>query len=232
MSMNSPKLLLWDLDETLISTDGAGERAFERAALSAFGETISMNSIDYSGQTDRLIGILIQRSCNLAEDIFKLEQFLEDFLGFLPEELPRGNPRVLPGVQSLTSLAFQTEGMAQGLLTGNLAAGANIKLSYFGLWERFSFGAFADDADERDHLGPIALQRANDLHGMSFPPEQTVVIGDTLRDIACAQAFGARSLAVASGKCSQEEFRTAGADCVVDSLEDERACDFLGLSSK
>ena len=230
--MNSPKLLLWDLDETLISTDGAGERSFERAALSAFGEKISMRNIDYSGQTDRLIGMLIQRYCNLPEDSGTLEQFLEDFLRFLPEELPRGNPRVLPGVESLTSLAVEAEGMVQGLLTGNLAAGANIKLSYFGLWERFSFGAFADDANERDLLGPIALQRASDFHEMSFKPDQTVVIGDTLRDIACAQSFGARSLAVASGMCGSDEFRAAGADCVVDSLEDERACDFLGLFSQ
>ena len=228
--MHFQKLLLWDLDETLISTDGAGERAFERAALSAFGVEISMSWIDYAGQTDPSIGILIQRYCNLPEDISRVEQFLEDFLGFLPEELPRGNPGVLPGAQNLTSMAIEAQGIAQGLLTGNLAAGAKIKLSYFDLWERFPFGAFADDASERELLGPIALQRATVLHETSFAPNQTVVIGDTLRDIACAQAFGARSLAVASGKCGAEELRTAGADCVVASLEDKRALDFLGLS--
>ncbi len=228
--MSHSKLLLWDLDETLISTDGAGERAFERAAKNAFGVEVLLSEIDYSGRTDPVIGSLIQRFCGLPEDDGKLEQFLADFLHFLSEELPRGNPRVLPGVEQLTSMALESGDFAQGLLTGNLAAGAEIKLRYFGLWERFSFGAFADDARERERLGPIALERATAFHGMNFFPDRTIVIGDTTRDVACAQAFGARSLAVASGKSAVDELLAAGADCAVGSLEGEPARDFIGLS--
>ena len=159
-----------------------------------------------------------------------MEKFLEDFLRFLPEELPRGNPRILPGVEELTLLAGKDDAIGQGLLTGNLAAGAKIKLSYFGLWDRFPFGAFADDASERELLGPIALARASAFHKTDFTPEHTVVIGDTLRDVACAQAFGATCLAVASGKHGVDELQAAGADCLVESLEDETAREFLGIS--
>ncbi len=227
--MSQSKLLLWDLDETLISTDGAGESAFERAAESAFGVEVSLSEIDYSGRTDPFIGTLIQRFAGLPEDDGKLEEFLDDFLHFLSDELPRGNPRVLPGVKKLTSLALESGEVAQGLLTGNLAAGAELKLRYFGLWERFSFGAFADDAHERERLGPIALERASALHGAKFSSQGTIVIGDTTRDVACAQAFGARSLAVATGKNTVQQLLAAGADCAVRSLEDETARDFIGL---
>ncbi|MFP6901996.1 MAG: HAD hydrolase-like protein [Opitutales bacterium] len=229
--MSPRKLLLWDLDETLVSTDGAGERAFERAAKSAFGVEIGLSDVDYSGRTDPLIGILIQRHFGLPENDGKLHDFLADFINFLPDELPRGNPRVLPGVESLTSAVLHDDAFAQGLLTGNLAAGAEIKLRYFGLWERFPFGAFADDARERNHLGPIALERAATLCSTTFAPKEITVIGDTGRDVTCAQVFGARSLAVASGKCSVDELSLSGADCVVKSLEDAAAIDFLGLTA-
>ena len=112
-----------------------------------------------------------------------------------------------------------------------LAAGAEIKLRHFGLWERFPFGAFADDAHEREQLGPIALGRANTYHETNFPADGIIVIGDTVRDVACAYAFGARSLAVASGRTSVDELRAAGADCVVESLEDDRVPDFIGFST-
>ena len=137
---------------------------------------------------------------------------------------------MLPGAERLTSRAMEKETIAQGLLTGNLFAGAQVKLNSFGLMERFPFGAFADDSMERILLGPIAMQRANAFHDTTFSPSDTIVIGDTPRDIACAKAFGARSLAVASGKSLLEELLAAGADCGVASLEDEEAVDFLGLS--
>ncbi len=227
--MSHRKLLLWDLDETLVSTDGAGERSFERAAKTAFGVDVSLSEIDYSGRTDSFIGTLVQRYCGVPEDDGKLEQFLADFLHFLSEELPRGNPCILPGVEQLTSMVLDSSEFAQGLLTGNLADGAEMKLRYFGLWERFSFGAFADDAREREHLGPIALERAAVLHETNFSSDRTIVIGDTVHDVACARAFGACSLAVASGKSTVNQLLAAGADCAVKSLEDDMAQDFIGI---
>ena len=229
--MPPSKLLLWDLDETLISTDGAGERAFERAAKRAFEVEVTLSEIDYSGRTDILIGVLIQRHLKLPEDEDRLDDFLAYFIEFLPDELPRGNPRVLPGVERITSAVQHDDRFAQGLLTGNLGKGAEIKLRYFGLWERFPFGAFADDARQRDLLGPIALERAATCCSTAFDPNKVFVIGDTGRDVACAQAFGARSLAVASGKHSFEDLSLSGADCVVESLEDTNVLDFIGLTA-
>jgi len=230
--MSLRKLILWDLDETLISADGAGERAFERAAKIVFGVDLSLSEIDYTGQTDPVIGLLIRRHFGLPEDDdAALQGFLAEFLRFLPEELPRGHPRILPGVEQLTTMAVENPSTAQGLLTGNLSAGAEIKLNYFGLWERFPFGAFAEDAHERDRLGPIALRRASVHHEANLLSDETIVIGDTVRDVACAHAFGARSLAVASGKATVGELLTAGADCAVESLEDAMALEFIEFST-
>ncbi|MFP6854482.1 MAG: haloacid dehalogenase-like hydrolase [Opitutales bacterium] len=228
--MSASKLILWDLDETLVSTDGAGERAFEKAAKKVFGEELSLREIDYSGQTDKIIAILVRRHVGFSEhDDASLDRFLTGFLNFLPNELPLGNPRVLPGVERVTSMIMQEATFAQGLLTGNLAAGAETKLRYFGLWERFPFGAFADDANDREQLGPIALKRAAIHHGTEFLADSTIVIGDTVRDISCARAFNALSLAVASGQASVDELLAAGADCVVESIEDEMVLDFIGF---
>ena len=229
--MSPSKLLLWDLDETLVSTDGAGERAFERAAKSVCEGELSLSEIDYSGQTDPVIGLLVRRHFGLPDDDATVDHFLADFLRFLPEELPRGTPCVLPGVEQLTAMAVEDAAIAQGLLTGNLSAGAEIKLRYFGLWERFPFGAFADDARERERLGPIALRRASAHHGTNFLTDATIVIGDTVRDVACAHVFGARCLAVASGKTSVDELLAAGADWAVESLEDGMVPDFIGFST-
>lgn len=225
------RLLLWDLDETLVTTGGAGERAFERAAEEVFGISISMCEIDYSGRTDSAIGVLVQKVCGFPKDPEGIDRYLASFLHFLPLELPLNKPRVLPGVESLTSMALESNSYAQGLLTGNLAAGAKIKLKYFGLWDRFPFGAFSDDSSQREDLGPVAMKRATTTYNTTFTSEKTVVIGDTLRDVACAQAFGARSLAVASGPYSVAELRSAGADCVVESLADGMALDFIGIDS-
>lgn len=228
--MPASKLILWDLDETLVSTDGAGERAFEKAAKKVFGVELSLREIDYSGQTDKIIAFQVRRHVGFSEhDDASLDRFLTEFLSFLPDELPQGNPRVLPGVERVTSMIMQDETFAQGLLTGNLAAGAEIKLRYLGLWERFPFGAFADDASDREQLGPIALRRASIHHGREFLANSTIVIGDTIRDVFCARAFNALSLAVASGTASVDELLAAGADCVVESLEEEAVFDFIGI---
>ncbi|MBL63810.1 MAG: hydrolase [Opitutae bacterium] len=227
--MSPDRLLLWDLDETLVTTGGAGERSFERAAEEVFGVSISMDDIDYSGRTDSAIGSLVQQVCGLPENDESIDRYLASFLHFLPIELPLNKPRVLPGVERLTSMVLESNSHAQGLLTGNLAAGAKIKLKYFGLWERFLFGAFSDDSSQREELGPVAMKRATTAYNKTFTAENTVVIGDTLRDVSCAHAFGARCLAVASGSHSVEQLRSAGADCVVDSLEDGVAVDFIGI---
>ena len=107
-----------------------------------------------------------------------------------------------------------------GLLTGNVAAGADLKLGHFGIRGYFGVGAFGSDSENRNALLPIALRRAQELTGIEFQPRQVVVIGDTPRDIECAREHGATSVGVATGPYSREKLETGGASHVVDDLAD------------
>jgi phosphoglycolate phosphatase-like HAD superfamily hydrolase len=112
---------------------------------------------------------------------------------------------VLPGiVETLDAIHAHPE-IHQALLTGNLREGAELKLSFLGLWHYFEFGAFANDSHIRDELGPFALRRAKEKLGIDFPPERVWIIGDTPHDVACGKAIGAKTIAVATGAFSVEE---------------------------
>jgi phosphoglycolate phosphatase-like HAD superfamily hydrolase len=127
--------------------------------------------------------------------------------------------RVLPGVVELLDDLSRSAGITVGLLTGNIAGGAAAKMRHFGLDRHFSVGAYGCDHADRNLLGPVALERAAGHAGRSFSPAETVVIGDTPKDIACARAMGAPCLAVATGRFSVDELRDAGATRVVATLE-------------
>ena len=113
--------------------------------------------------------------------------------------------------------------MALGLLTGNFEEGARIKLQHFDLWKYFRCGAFGDDASDRNHLVPVAMQRARDCGLVDASPSDVVVIGDTPHDIACARAVGATPVAVATGSYSVDQLRGAGADIVFKDLSETEA---------
>ena len=118
--------------------------------------------------------------------------------------LPKLNGRVLPGVKEILERLHPREDRVLGLLTGNLREGARLKLQYFGLWDYFEFGAFADDHHDRNELGAFARARAAEKHGHDFEVARIDVIGDTEHDIACGKVFGARTIAVATGTRSRE----------------------------
>jgi len=192
-------LLLWDIDGTLINSGGAGMRALGVALPGAFGITGSIADIEYSGRTDRWIMRQIFAKFGLPATEENFARYTEAYLAALPPEMRNLHARVLPGVKSLLEGAVARGSVGQGLLTGNLRRGAEVKLGFHGLWGYFPFGAFADDSEQRNELGPHALRRAQERHGVNFPPERIWIIGDTPHDIACAQAIGANSLAVATG---------------------------------
>jgi phosphoglycolate phosphatase-like HAD superfamily hydrolase len=224
-----PALLLWDLDETLVTTAGAGERAIVRSARKHWSVDVDLSLIPYAGCTDRRIGHLIRKHFGIAEDESTLRAYLDDFVNFVSEELPDSGARILPGISEAVEAAHTSPDHQQGLLTGNLRAAAEAKLAPFGLWDYFSFGAFADDAIERLDLGPIALARASECYGVTFAPEEVTIIGDTPHDVACARAIGARSLAVASGRFSPEQLAECEPTCLVRSLQEPAALSFLSL---
>ena len=222
-------LLLWDLDETLVTTAGAGERSIVRSARKHWSVDVDLSLIPYAGCTDRRIGHLIRKHFGIAEDESTLRAYLDDFVNYVSEELPDSDARILAGVAEVVEAAHISPDHLQGLLTGNLRAAAEAKLVPFGLWDYFSFGAFADDAIERLDLGPIALARASECYGVTFAPEEVTIIGDTPHDLACARAIGARSLAVASGRFTLEQLAECEPTCLVCSLQEPAALSFLSL---
>ncbi len=198
--MKKSILLLWDIDGTLIVSHGAGVRAMERALVQRFGVSCDLGQIDWAGRTDRWISNTVLRHVGLPDTPENARAYLDTYLEILPEELRTGpQGQVLPGIGTILDLCQQHDRIGQGLLTGNLRDGAARKLTHYGLWRYFPFGAFADDSERRNDLGPHALRRANEHHGVEFSPERTFIIGDTPHDIECGKVIGAQTIAVATG---------------------------------
>jgi phosphoglycolate phosphatase-like HAD superfamily hydrolase len=197
------KLILWDIDGTLIISHGAGIRAMERALTKCFGLKGDLSKIDWAGRTDTWIGAEVLRKNGVPETPQNSHAFLETYLELLPGELESGpQGQVLPGVLALLETLHRRPDIAQGLLTGNLQRGAQLKLTHYKVWHFFEFGAFADDSPRRNELGPHALRRARERHAVEFAPERTFIIGDTPHDIECGKVIGARTIGVATGRYS------------------------------
>ena len=202
--MAEPRLILWDIDMTLVNTGAAGQHALVRATIEWFGGDGDLSGVEIAGRTDVAIAHQILEKYKQPATTEKVDAFLDRYVSLLPEELPKRNGRVLPGVRELLEDLAQQPDKTLGLLTGNLRRGAQLKLEHYGLWRFFRFGAFADDHHDRNQLGPCAVARAAAETATQFAPEQIDVIGDTGHDIACGKAIGARTIAVATGSWSRE----------------------------
>jgi len=215
--MAERRLILWDIDSTLVNTGSAGQHALIRATRERFGSS-DLTGVEIAGRTDRAIAhqILAKFGETLTDP--NVDSFLDRYVALLPEELPRRNGRVLPGVRELLEDLAQQPDKTLGLLTGNLERGARLKLEYYDLWRFFPFGAFADDHHDRNALGPCALSRAVAHTGCDFPNSQVDVVGDTGHDISCGKAFGARTIAVATGSWTRERLSECGPDFLFDDL--------------
>lgn len=223
-----PTVLLFDLDGTLVSTGGAGRRAIETAFEELFGRGDACSHLDFSGMTDRAIA----RSALTAVGAEPSEALIARVLARYVERLDAAlaasrNVRVLDGVVALLDAAARRDGVAVGLGTGNVAAGAQKKLAVCGLWERFPFGGFADDSEERAELILAGARRGADRLGRPLERCRVVVIGDTPRDVAAAAANRFDSLAVASGSHGLERLVESGATLAVPDLADARAGELL-----
>ncbi len=216
------RLLLFDIDGTLLTTGGAGERGFAEAFHEAFGILDDLSTIDFAGATDSRITRMLFDKHGLPGTSENHERFKTAYLPRLTANLPLLPGRVMPGiVELLPALRERPTEFALGLLTGNYAEAADLKLVHYGLAEFFSFGAFADDSPDRDRLGPVALRRARERFGANSFPEparDVLLLGDTPRDIACARACGARVLAVATGRHGREALAAHGPDFLFDTL--------------
>ncbi|MCP5534913.1 MAG: HAD hydrolase-like protein [Akkermansiaceae bacterium] len=217
------RLLLFDIDCTLIDTGGAGMAAIKETACELFGA--EGPELDLAGSTDS--GIVSGLLKHFGSDL-TLEDFYQVYLTRLGPNLASFSGCVLPGVETMLSELEQSE-VTLGLLTGNIAAGAKAKIDHYGLDGYFSIsvGAYGDDHHDRNLLGPVALQRASAEYAKDFQAANTVVIGDTPKDIACGKAMGALTLAVATGGFTVDDLAAYGPDLTVADLTAPVVREFL-----
>jgi len=227
------KVILFDIDGTLVLTGGAGVRGMARAFEQLFAVPDAFQTIDVPGRTDSWILAAALALHGVACDAAGAARFREVYLGHLREELQRPGPRkgMMPGVDLLLDTLQQRDDVYLALLTGNYEEAARLKLEYFDLWRYFRCGAFGDGALERNGLLPKALTRIRECGGPTVAARDVIVVGDTPLDVACAAAGGARSIAVATGGYDADALRATDADLVLDDLSDvDRVLSALGLS--
>ncbi|MBI3885315.1 MAG: haloacid dehalogenase-like hydrolase [Opitutae bacterium] len=201
------KLILWDIDGTLVLTGGAGMGALDRAFQAVHGRRPDLSKLELSGRTDQWIAAQVLEHNQLPVTPESIHTYLEAYLESLHAEVTARPGRVLPGILQLLELLHARPDVAQGLLTGNLHRGARIKLEHYRVWHYFAFGAFGDDSPARNDLGPHAVRRARERHAVEFAPANTFVIGDTPHDIECGRAIGAKTIGVATGQFSVAELQ-------------------------
>ncbi len=217
------KLLLWDIDGTILHTGKAGETALGRAMEKLYGINRGLQGLEIAGRTDKWIVEQLLGRDGKPNGLAEVGQFLDVYVELLADELPRRNGGLHPGVLGILEEAHQRPELVQALLTGNIEKGARLKLTRYGVNHFFDFGAFADDSSIRNELGPHAKRRAEEKHGEAFPAERIFVIGDTPHDVACARAIGAKAIAVATGSFTKRQLKDCGADAVFTDLAHPKA---------
>lgn len=211
------RLFLFDVDGTLVSARGAGRRAMGRALEAVFGLTGPIGIYDFRGKTDPQIVFDLMGAAGLpvARVQERLDSFYARYVEDLRAEINRaGGVALMPGVFELVRRLSERGDAILGLLTGNIEAGARLKLEPTGLLPHFRLGAYGSDESDRAKLPGVAARRAERLSGETISPDRMVVIGDTPLDIACARAYGARAVSVATGGHGLEELAAHRPDCL------------------
>jgi phosphoglycolate phosphatase len=194
------RLVLFDIDGTLIRTGGAGMKAFAKVFSSEFNAADGFERLKFAGRTDLSLVREFFSFHQIPPTPQNFERFFERYVFWLDHILHQSSAAVYPGVwEFIRGLQALPEPPLLGLLTGNIRLGAEIKLRHLKLWETFEMGGFGDDHEERAQIAAIARQRGNRILGRDLAGDEVLVIGDTPLDIRCARAIGARCLAVATG---------------------------------
>lgn len=218
------KLLLFDIDQTLVNTGGAGLRALDRACQKLFQIDHAMEGISPHGKTDPAIvrEILRVRMANPAPSVVEIATVLEAYLSFLKDEVRLSAYRVLPGIHSLLDELVARDDTVVGLATGNIEMGGRVKLERGDLNHFFHFGGFGSDSEDRAELVRAATRKATAKTGVLFSPSNVFVIGDTPLDIDAGKQAGFKTVGVATGSYTVENLLASGATFAVTDLERDR----------
>ena len=213
------RLVLFDIDGTLVHTGGAGTAAFTRTFANHFDLHHGTEKMRFAGRTDVSLVREFFRIHGMPETPKNFDVFFEHYVFWLAHILQLNGGETCRGVHEfIRQLQTQPHPPVLGLLTGNIQLGAEIKLRHFGLWEIFMFGGFADDHEDRNHIAMAALHRARRVMGNDLQAQEIVVIGDTPFDVRCGKFIGAKTLAVATGGSKFDELKTHAADWTVRDL--------------
>jgi len=215
------RLVLFDIDGTLIHSGGAGEKAFAKVCAMEFKVPNGTAQLRFAGRTDTSIvrDFFVRNQIDPSRDNFR--RFFDCYVFWLDQMLHQTAGKVLPGVSCMiNAFASLPEPPAIGLLTGNIRLGAEIKLRHYKLWESFVTGAFGDDHEERNCIAGIARDRGAQLLGDKLQGDEILVIGDTPLDVECGKSIDARVLAVATGNFPRKDLAAHKPTWVVDTLEE------------
>ena len=215
------KLVLFDIDGTLIADGGAAREAYAHALQAVCGYRTDLRRYDFSGRTDPQITHMVLGDAGLSTDEIDalMPRLLESYLAALERSAP-GRVRELPGVRPLLDALAADRRVVLGLLTGNIERGARVKLGNAGLNDFFPFGAFGSDSPHREKLPPIAVERASRVAGHRFRGRDVVIIGDSIYDVRCGVPHAATTIAIASGKTAAETLIAENPDHFFASAED------------
>lgn len=215
------KLLLFDIDGTLVR-GGPAKESFHLAMVETFGTAGPIEVHDFSGKTDPQIARELLSNAGLSDPEIDrgFPALWERYVSELEGRLVDKPMHTLPAVAELLSILGTLEDVALGLVTGNIARGARLKLGSAGLEGYFAVGGYGSDHEERNSLPGIAMQRARDAWGVDFSPADAVILGDTPRDVECGRAEGIRTVAVATGNFGVHDLEAAGADHIFEDFTD------------
>jgi phosphoglycolate phosphatase-like HAD superfamily hydrolase len=213
------RLVLFDVDGTLVHTGRAGTQAFARTLATEFNAPAGTEKVRFAGRTDFSLVRELFAHNQIPATPENFQRFFENYVFWLDQILLHSNGEICRGVTGfLDALYSLPHPPVLGLLTGNIRLGAEIKLRHYGLWDHFKTGGFANDHEDRDHIAAAALERGRRVLGKDLQPEEIVVVGDTPFDIRCGKFIGARVLAVATGGAKLDELKKHSPDWAVEDL--------------
>lgn len=220
------KLILFDVDRTLILSNGVGRRAMARTLDHILGASHGLDHLRMDGMTDPLIFRAAMEAMGYSQA--EIEALLPDVIRYYPGELarelapttPGPKPEPIPGAREVLEALAAREDVVIALLTGNVEPGAWLKLHVCGLDRFFTFGAFGNEGPERDKLPAVAVEKAWEETGYRFAGREVVIVGDTPHDVTCGRHVGAMAVGVATGLYTPDELYAAGADVVLENWLD------------